>query len=418
MPSSLCKPFRVTSAPLAEPASARELRNAAVATGVVFAVSGATFATWVSRLPAVRDRVDAGTAELGLALLCVGLGSLFTMPFTGRLCARFGSRSVVLATALPGCAMLVLLAHLPSVGLLAAALFVWGACYGAWDVAMNVHGSAVEQQAGRAWMPRYHAAWSIGGIAGAGLGALAAGLSVPVGAHFVGGAVVLAVTVLVACRWFVPDRAAVEPSPSDRPGRRAPGNRLLTSSLVAVGLLTACATCIEGAAADWIALYLTDDRGAEPSAASGGYAVFAVAMAVSRLAGTGVIERFGRAAVVRGAGVLTCAGIVTTLAAPGLVGSYAGVLLWGAGVAVVFPAAMSRAGETPGRSADAIAAVSTLGYGGFLLGPPLVGILAEHVGLGNALYSLLALAAGIVGLSAAAASRPSTEPATVASRPR
>ena len=402
---------------LAAPLSARELRHAAVATGVVFAVSGAVFATWVSRLPSVRDRVDAGSAELGLALLCIGLGSLSTMPFTGRLCARFGSRNVVLVTALPGCATLALLAHVPSVLGLAAALFGWGALYGAWDVAMNVHGSAVEQRAGRAWMPRYHAGWSIGGITGAGLGALAAGLSVPVGAHFGVAAGALAATVLAASRWFVPDRTtASQPSPPDATAVPPSRARLLTGPLVLVGLLTACATCIEGAAADWIALYLTDDRAAGPSAASGGYAVFAVAMAASRIAGTGVIERFGRGTAVRAAGVLTCAGIIATLAAPGLVGSYAGVLLWGAGVAIVFPAAMSRAGETSGREGDAIAAVSTLGYGGFLVGPPLVGILAEHVGLGGALWSLLVLAAGIVGLGGAAATRPRAEPATVATR--
>lgn len=394
-------------------ASARDLRNAAVATGVVFAVSGATFATWVSRLPAVRDRLDAGTAELGLALLCIGLGSLFTMPFTGKLCARFGSRSIVLATALPGCAMLALLAHVPSVVLLGVALFLWGAFYGAWDVAMNVHGSAVERRAGRAWMPRYHAAWSIGGITGAGIGVLAAGVSIPVDVHFGGMAALLAITVLVASRRFVPDRVVVDRKRRDPGVSTPPRDRLLTKSLVAVGLLTACATCIEGAAADWIALYLTDDRGAEPSAASGGYAVFAVAMASSRLVGTNVIERLGRARAVRSAGVLTFAGIVITLAAPGIVGSYVGVLLWGAGVALVFPAAMSRGGETPGRPADAIAAVSTIGYAGFLLGPPMVGILADHVGLGAALFSLLGLAAGIIGLSAAAAPRRSDAAATV-----
>jgi len=409
----MCEPFPMPSPTPAATRSATDLRHAAVATGVVFAVSGMIFATWVSRLPATRDRLDAGTADLGLALLCIGVGSLATMPFTGRLCDRFGSRSIVLATALPGCAMLALLAHVPAVGLLAVALFLWGAFYGAWDVAMNVHGSAVEQRAGRAWMPRYHAAWSIGGIAGAGIGVLAARLAVPVAVHFAAMAAALAVTVVVASRRFVPDRSRDDRTDGPTDGGSSRG-RLLTKALVAVGLLTACATCIEGAAADWIALYLTDDRGAEPSVASGGYAVFAVAMAASRLAGTGVIERFGRARAVRGAGVLTFAGIILTLAAPGVVGSYAGVLLWGAGVAVVFPAAMSRGGETPGRSADGIAAVSTLGYGGFLVGPPLVGILAEHVGLGNALYSLLALAVGIIGLSAAAAPARRTEAAPAA----
>jgi MFS family permease len=401
----------VTS-PRTEP-SPRVLRDAAVATGVVFAVSGAIFATWVSRLPAVRDDIDAGTAELGLALLCIGLGSLASMPFTGKLCARFGSRRVVLATALPGCAVLALLAHVPSVGLLALALFLWGTFYGAWDVAMNVHGSAIEQQAGRAWMPRYHAAWSIGGITGAGLGVLAAALSVPVAVHFGAVAAALVVTVLVATRRFVADEAGGGREDAGTVPDEEARSRLFTASLVAVGLLTACATCIEGAAADWIALYLTDDRDAAPSLASGGYAVFAVAMAASRLVGTAVIERFGRAPAVRVAGIVTFVGILVTLLAPGIVGSYAGVLLWGAGVAVVFPAAMSRGGEVPGRPADGIAAVSTIGYGGFLLGPPLVGILAEHVGLGNALLSLLVLAAGIVVLSGAAAPRPTANAAPV-----
>jgi predicted MFS family arabinose efflux permease len=413
MAASSCKPFPVTS-PALVPPPARELRNAALATAVVFAVSGGLFATWVSRLPAVRDRIEAGTAELGLALLCIGVGSLTCMAFTGRLCARYGSRAIVLATALPGCAMLAVLAYVPSVEVLAAALFLWGASYGAWDVAMNVHGSAVEQLADRAWMPRYHACWSIGGILGAGLGALAAGLSVPVAVHFGVIAVVFAVAIALATRRFIPDRATAEAPGTDR-GDDAPARpRLLTGALVAVGLLTACATCIEGAAADWVALYLTDDRGAEPSAASGGYAVFAVAMAASRLSGTGIIERLGRVTAVRCAGVLTVAGIATTLTAPGLIGSYVGVLLWGMGVALVFPAAMSRAGEAPGRSADAIAAVSTIGYGGFLVGPPLVGILAAHVGLGDALWSLLVLALGIVALAGAAGSRRTTSAPPVA----
>src|SRR5262245_56127344 len=152
------------------------LRRSALGTALVFAVSGALLGTWVSRLPATRDRLHATPAELGLVLLAPGIGALVSMPTTGWFCRRFGSRAAVAATALPNCALMVALAVVPSLPALGAALLAWGLLYGAWDVAMNVQGSTVEQRAGRPWMPRYHACWSVGSIAGAGLGALAARL--------------------------------------------------------------------------------------------------------------------------------------------------------------------------------------------------------------------------------------------------
>lgn len=388
----------------AAPASTRApLRTAALATAAVFFASGAAFATWVSRLPTTRDRLGASVAALGLALLMPGLGSLATMPLTGRVCDRIGSRKVVAVTALPACAVLVLLALLPSVPATGAALLVWGMLYGAWDVAMNVHGSAVERAAGRAWMPRYHACWSVGGIAGAGLGAVAAKLGVGVAAHFTVAAAVLALGLVVALRLFLDERALALVAPV-APVERVPGEargRLFSRRLLLVGIVTLCSTCIEGAAADWLAIFLADERAASASAAAGGYTAFAAAMAIARFAGTPITERLGRAGVVRLAGVVTGTGVAVTLAAPGVLGAYAGALLWGAGVALVFPAAMSAGGEVPGRSAEGIAAVSTIGYGGFLLGPPFIGLVAQHSGLGRALLLLLALAAGIVALAPA-----------------
>jgi fucose permease len=394
------------------PATRTRLTGAALATAVVFFASGAAFATWVSRLPATRDRLDVSTAALGLALLMPGLGSLATMPFTGRLCQRFGSRAVVTGMALPAVALLAVLARLPSIVSVGAALLVWGALYGSWDVAMNVHGSAVELAAGRAWMPRYHASWSVGGITGAGLGALAAKAGLGVSAHFAIAAGVLAAALVVALRFFVDERslaATEDPAPdsSDDRAQRERKTRLITVNLVLIGVVTLCGTCIEGAAADWLALFLTDERAASDSIAAGGYTIFALAMATSRFLGTPIIERIGRAGAVRIAGFVTGAGILVAVLAPGVAGSYAGAFLWGAGVALVFPAAMSAGGEVPNRSADAIAAVSTIGYAGFLVGPPLIGVLAEHVGLGEALLVLLVLAAGIAVLA------PATRPRTV-----
>jgi predicted MFS family arabinose efflux permease len=459
------------------------LRRAALATALVFATNGFLLGSWVSRLPATRDRLGASVAELGLVLLGPGFGSLLSMPFSGRLCRRYGSRLVVAATTVAASAALVVLAVAPTLAGLGVALFAWGSCYGSWDVAMNVHGSAVEQRAGREWMPRYHACWSVGGIAGAGCGALAASASLPLVLHFTAVALACAALVGVALRSFVEDReprrsrpprmpagdrlseVAPVPAPADgHPGnprvpypgdpasgppegersrplervpaavhrprgdrdpgrdrgrdpRRDPGRgrgRVLTGRLLVVGVVTLCATTLEGAAADWLALFLTDERGATASLAAAGYAVFAVAMAGGRFAGTAVAERLGRDGAVRAGGLVSLAGVLLTVLGPGLPAAYLGAALWALGVCLVFPAAVSAGGETPGRPADAIAAVTTIGYGGFLVGPPLIGLLADRVGLGRALLVLLVLAGAIAVLAPAVRSRrpqPAAQPA-------
>jgi MFS family permease len=384
-------------------------------------------------------------AELGLALLAPGFGSLLSMPFSGRLCRRFGSRTVVAATTVAASAAMALLAVVPNLAVLAVTLFAWGSCYGSWDVAMNVHGSAVEQRAGREWMPRYHACWSVGGIAGAGLGALAAHAGIGLAPHFAAVAVACVVLVFLALRSFIEDRAAAAQVTS-APGSAAPGvlqphpredgtparegspppevapaavhnppsrhdqgdparPRLLTGRLLLVGVVTLCATTLEGAAADWLALFLTDERRATASLAAAGYAVFAVAMAGGRFSGTMVAERLGRDGAVRVGGLVSLAGVLLTVTGPGLASAYLGAVLWALGVCLVFPAAVSAGGEVPERPQDAIAAVTTIGYGGFLIGPPLIGLLAEQVGLGRALLVLLVLAAGIAVLAPAVRSR-------------
>ena len=414
-------------------ATGPRLRRAALATALVFATNGFLLGSWVARLPATRDRLGASAAELGLVLLAPGIGSLLSMPFSGRWCRRFGSRLVVAATTVVASSVLAALAVVPNLVALGAALFVWGAFYGSWDVAMNVHGSAVEQQAGREWMPRDHACWSVGGIAGAGLGALAAHAGTPLVLHFAAVAVACTVLVMVALRSFVEDRAqGAEATPAGEPGASQPPDpvpgppegetsrtrdlappavhnprrsRVLTGRLLLVGVVTLCATTLEGAAADWLALFLTDERGATASLAAFGYAVFAVAMAAGRFSGTAVAERLGRDGAVRVGGLVSFAGVLLTVLGPGLAAAYAGAALWALGVCLVFPAAVSAGGEAPDRPADAIAAVTTIGYGGFLLGPPLIGLLADRVGLGRALLVLLVLAAGIATLAPAVRSR-------------
>ena len=386
-------------------ATGSQLRRAALATAVVFGLNAFLMAGWVVRLPATRDRLHADPAELGVALLMLGVGSLLAMPWTGRLCARYGSRRIVAVMLVPSCVSLVVLAHLPTLWATGAGLLVLGAGYGAWDVAMNVQASGVDRAVGRDLMPRYHGCWSLGGFVGAGLGTAAAAVGLSLGVHFALVAVVVAVGVLVALRWFRPDAREEAPTyPDERPHERR--RVLLSRRLVLIGIVTLGATCIEGAAADWLALYLHDDRASGQAVAAAGFAAFSVAMAVSRFAGTTTIEHLGRAGAVRLGGVVAGLGVLATVSAPGLVGAFVGAAAWGAGVAVIFPAAMSAGGETPDRGAEGIATVATIGYGGFLLGPPLIGLLAQHVGLGAALLVLLVLAAAIAAL-APAVRRPS-----------
>jgi predicted MFS family arabinose efflux permease len=384
----------------------RRLTRAALGTAVVFAVSGALLGTWVSRLPATRDRLHASPAELGLVLLAPGLGSLVSMPSTGWLCRRLGSRTAVAITALPCCAALFVLALVPSLWTLGAALFVWGLCYGAWDVSMNVQGSAVEQRAGRAWMPRYHACWSVGGIIGAALGALAARTGMPVPVHFGVFALVGAALVIGALRLYVPDR---EISPAAQGGSRTAWATVLTRRLVLIGVITLCSVTVEGAAGDWLALYLVDVRHTGASFGAAGYAVFACAMAAGRFAGTPITERLGRSGAVRLGGLVIVAGVLLTVLGPWLPVALLGTVLWALGACLLFPATISAAGETPDRPTDAIAAVSTVGYAGMLIGPPVIGILANNIGIGRALL-VLPLLGGLICVLAPVTRRLATDP--------
>ena len=377
-------------------------RRAALATAAVFALNGSVIAAWISRLPATRDRLDADPRTIGLTLLALGLGSLVAMPFVGRLAQRWSSGPVVVVTSIVAGVALVGAALTPSALTTGVALFVMGTCYGSWDVAMNIQGSFVDRRAGRDYMPRYHACWSVGAIVGAGFGALAARAGIALGVHFtVAATIAVGLTIVIVLREYVDDREpdqVVVPHEGDA-GADTGKARLLTRRILLIGLITLCGTLLEGSAADWVTLFLTDDRGQTQSAAAFGYTVFALAMALSRFGGTPVIARLGRGRAVRIAGVFAGLGVTATLMLPAMPGIVLGIALWGIGTALVFPAAMSAGGEQPGRAADAIAAVSTIGYGGFLIGPPLIGLLAQQAGIGTALWILPALGVGIIVLA-------------------
>lgn len=375
----------------------RVLRRAALATGGVFTLSGATFATWVSRLPEVRDHLHADPGALGVALLGSAVGSMLAMPLTGRLSARFGSRVVVAGSMVVCLAGLIGLSLVGSVLALGLVLIVFGFGFGSWDVAMNIHGHAVEAAAGKAWMPRYHSVWSVGGFLAAGIGSAAAGVRLPIPVHFAIAAGILGVGVLALLLLFLPDGRGPAAAEADTPA--TPRRRIVTLPFLVLGVVMACATMVEGGANDWLGIYFNQVRDASPAASSAAFTTFAVAMAVSRAAGTWTIHWLGRSRAVRLSALLALAGVALLLLSPLTAGAYAGAALWGLGVAIVFPAVISAAGDTPGRSAEAIAMVAPIGYTGFLIGPPLIGMIAHQFGLDRALWVVGALAALMVALA-------------------
>jgi len=375
------------------------------ATRVVFAGNGVLFATWVSRIPATRDRLGVDEAGLGLALLSLGLGSLVAMPWTGRAVDRFGARRVLTVVVAAAGVLFPALAFAPSLATLGSVLLVLGAAYGVWDVAMNVAGNAVERSGRRTLMPGFHAAWSIGGVLGAVVGSLVARAEIGTTSQFVAVAVVVGAVCLASIA-ALPDardrpiEALTSPGITE-PAQAPPAGRLLRDPrFVAIALLTFTVAWAEGSANDWLALLLADERSASQSQAAAGFAVFATAMTIGRLAGGRVVDRVGRVRVLHGGAVVATGGVVLLLVWPVLPVAYVGATAWGLGISVVFPLAISAAGQTPGQPARAITVASTLGYGAFLVGPPVIGRLAAAVGLGNALWLVVAMTLAVGALAA------------------
>jgi MFS family permease len=368
------------------------------------------FATWAVRIPAVKAATGASPAELGVALLGVSGGAIATMALSGMLCRRFGAVRVLLA----GAAWLSLALLLPALArsalALGLALVVFGIGYGCVNVAANTVAVDVVATLRRPVMPSFHAAWSLGGLSGAAIGGLLAPRLTPL-PHFVIATVLgLAVTALAGRVLLITrlpaatmpaegDPAAVdEEIGSGTAGSRAaaPPEAAVTGDrarvwrvVLLLGILAACSTYGEGSITDWGALRL-HGLGAGAGLAAIGYAAFALAEAGGRLAGTWLLARFGQRAVLVSGGLATCAGMLCAALAPSIPVVVAGFALAGLGVANAFPAAMSRVGLLAGPHGVAVA--STLGYGGFLLGPPVIGFLTAAIGLGPALTTVSALA--------------------------
>ncbi|MEV7371744.1 MFS transporter [Streptomyces sp. NPDC090301] len=368
-----------------------------VALTLFFALDGFLFAGWVVRIPAVKQQTGASAGDLGLALLGVSAGAVITMTLTGRLCRRYGSHAVTVATAVLLSLSVALPALTRSPLALGLVLLVFGAAYGGINVAMNSAAVDLVTALRRPVMPSFHAAFSLGGMIGAGLGGLLAGGLSPT-AHLLGltvvGLVLTAVAGPVLLRHPSPAPAPESLAPAaGAKGGRSGGSRRV---VLVFGVIALCTAYGEGALADWGALHLEQDLGAHPGVAAAGYSVFALTMTAGRLSGTALLERLGQTRTLVLGGATAAAGMLLGALAPSIWATLLGFAITGLGLANIFPVAVARAGAVAGPGG--VATASTLGYGGMLLGPPSIGFLADWFSLPVALTTVAVLAAGAAAM--------------------
>jgi MFS family permease len=370
--------------------TARQARGAVTA---VFFLNGLIFGSWAARIPAVRDHVGLSDGELGVALACGAIGSIIAMPIAGGRAARLGSRRATRVSLALLCAISAVVALAPSLPALCVLMLFYGASMGALDVTMNAHGVAVERRYGRAILASFHAAFSVGGLAGGAIGALAAAAGLDVREQLaLVGAASAAVGLMWSRRFLGADADAV--------GRAEPVFVRPPRRLLALGALAFACLLIEGASADWSGVYLRDELGTTAAIAALGFTAFSVTMTIGRLVGDRLVDRFGPQRVVRAGGAIASVGFGLALIASAPPAAIAGFACLGAGMSGVVPIVFRASGHVPGMAAGiGLAAVSSTGYLGFLVGPPTIGGLAELLGLPVALGLVAALAAVVALLA-------------------
>lgn len=376
-----------------------KLRTPRRAVAAMFILNGALFGIWASRIPAVADKNDLSAASLGGLLLLMAAGAICAFPLSGRLSDRIGASQVTWGGAFAYTGSLFLIAMSPIYMALAASLFIFGATHGAMDVAMNTWAGEVERRIGQPVMSSFHAMFSLGAGLGASSGFIAVSYGAGIASHFVlAGTLVSFITLFIAKIDWVSDKS------------KGAGHTSLFAlpkgPLLAVGIVTFCASLGEGAMADWSAIFLVLVAGATEANAALGYAVFSVTMVCMRLLGDRVTQTLGSARAARLAGSTAAVGVLCAVTFGTYAMSLLGFALMGIGYAVIMPLAFTRAANDPNVAPGAaIASVSTLGYGGILLGPPLIGFISEATSIRFAFLILAVLACVIVVLGKAV-SRP------------
>jgi MFS family permease len=359
------------------------LRSAASATRIAFIANGLAFASWAPIIPFAKANTGVDEAALGLLLLCLGIGSVISMPITGWLCARHGTRPMILISAMIMACALPFLAYLVTYWALAISLLIFGASIGTLDVAMNIHAAEVEKRSGRALMSGFHGMFSVGAICGAGFVTLliSYGVAPLIATLCVTSSVIVAI-LWVQSHYLITNSDAPEPFRSPR------------GIVKWLALLAGIAFLIEGAIMDWGALLMIERTVFSMQQAALGYIAFSITMVIGRLSGDYVVPRIGRRAILLGGGTLVVLGLIaiTTLPSPAL--NLIGFAVIGLGAANLVPVVFSAAGQQSDMDPNmAVASVTFVGYAGILLGPAIIGFGAQYTSLPIAMGSLAILGA-------------------------
>jgi MFS family permease len=357
---------------------------------LAFVAAGFGFASFAARAPAVKQSLDLKASGLGLLLVCLAVGAMVALPFSGMLIHHVGpARAVAIGASLESTGYLA-----TGLGLLAdsapitgAGLFVAGVGVSVWDVAMNVEGAAVERALRRSIMARFHACFSLGTVLGAAAGATAASVGLTVAVQTIITAVLLAVLASIAVFAFTQSK------PDARRG--GPTSRSLvwaawrTPRTVIVGVMVLAFAFTEGVANDWTAVALVSGLGASDATGALAYGSFVTAMTLGRTFGGAAVDRWGRVAVLRMSAATAAAGVLIVVVTPSVPPAFLGSVLWGLGAALGFPTGMSAAADDPFQAAIHVSVVTSIGYAAFLAGPPLVGFLGDHFGVRDSLTVVL-----------------------------
>ncbi|OON60432.1 MFS transporter [Massilia sp. KIM] len=361
------------------------------AISTVFLLNGMGIGLWAAHVPVVQARMGIDTSTLSMVLLTIAAGALLAMPLMGGLTSRFGTRRTTLVSGFAFALLLGLIMKVGELPLLFATAFLFGVCNGALDVAMNANASEVETARGRPTMSSFHGFFSLGGLIGAALGGLIIGQGLGHGE----GAIMMAVATAVVLALAAPRVMAFAPT-------HGAGSHfsLPRGAAIGLGLLAMLCFAVEGALVDWSGLLMQERTGADPATAALGFSAFSVAMAACRFAGDRLIVRFGALRIMVAGGVAMFAGLATAVLSTHFLLSACGFALIGLGAANVVPLLFGAASRIPGMSAGAgVAAVATLGYGGLLLAPPVLGWIATQSSVMMAL-GVLSLSGLVIALSA------------------
>ncbi|UOQ73293.1 MFS transporter [Hymenobacter cellulosilyticus] len=365
---------------------------------LIFFLHGLLFANWAARLPELELRYAIEHRELGQVLFCNAMGAWAAMPLASWLLPKLGSSRMTTVGALLFCAFIPGLALLDSVGQLMTLFLALGAATGLLDVAMNSQAIQVEQQHSRPIMSSFHAAFSLGGMLGAGAGALGAHQGWSYATHLLSFSAAGMLLAIGAATQLLPAPESVRAS-TEAALVKPTGFRWPSRLVVGLGIVAFCCMLGEGAMADWSTIYLVQDTHASSALAPLGYAAFSLAMATGRIFGDAAALRFGSQRLVVVGGLLALAGLLSMLVVPLTAVGIGGLFLIGLGLSTVIPTVFSATGQQQEMSAAAaLGMVSTIGYGGFLLGPPVIGWLADALTLRWALGIVAGLFVVLVGV--------------------